>query len=336
MTTPDINQRKNEHIDIVLNKEVEPLPSSFDVYQLPYKALPEIDMNEIDLSAEIFKKALSFPFIIASMTGGPEKGKQINIHLAEAAEEVGVAMGLGSMRATIEKPETLASFNIRSYCPSIALIANVGLVQLNYGFGVKELNAIIDSVEADALYLHVNPLQEAIQPEGDTNFKGLIHKLEKILPKLHAPVIVKEVGTGIDPITAKHLYEIGVKWIDVAGTGGTSWAWVEGYRRKLDSLGYLFRAEGYPTTELVQIIRYDLPKVNLIASGGVRTGVDIAKSIALGANYASCAKPLLAAALDSTEAVVAVLNNFKKELQIAMFMTGCEDLTALCKLELIS
>jgi len=327
-----IQQRKLQHINIVLNKKVEPLPSSFNKYRLPYRALPEIDLKEVETKYNFFNKQLSFPFVISSMTGGEEKGKVINKNLAIAAEETKVALGLGSMRVTIKKPESLKSFQIRKDCPSIPLFANMGIVQLNYGFGADEINRIIDSVDADGIFIHINPLQEAVQPEGDTNFKELIPKLAKILPKINKPVIAKEVGSGIDPDTAKKLWDIGIEWIDVAGTGGTSWPWVEGYRREGD-LGHVFKAEGIATDEAL-IGAKNISGLNLIAGGGIRNGIDIAKSLALGAKMATAAKPLLEAALDSPEACIKKLETLKEELKVAMFMTGSKTLKDLHSINL--
>ncbi len=208
----------------------------------------------------------------------------------------------------------------------------MGIVQLNYGYGVDEINKIIDSVNADGVFLHVNHLQEAIQPEGDTNFKDLIPKIEKILPKIKKKVVVKEVGHGFDYESAKRLYDIGIEWIDVAGLGGTSWAWVEAYRRE-DNIGHLFNAQGIPTDEsLIECSK--VKGLNLIAGGGVRNGLHIAKSIALGAKLATAPKTLLEPALDSTESCIKELNKFKKELEIAMFSSGVKDLEELSKIEL--
>lgn len=326
------NQRKLEHIKIVLEEKVEPTAPPFDKYILPYSALPEIDMNKIDISVKFLGFTLDFPFLISSMTGGPDKGKIINKNLAIAAEETKVAMGLGSMRVIIKHPESADSFQVKKYCPSIPLLANVGLVQLNYGFGLEEIKRIIDISEVDGLFFHINHLQEAIQPEGDTNYEDLIPKLAKIINKIKVPVIIKEVGSGIDYRTAKKLYDIGVKWIDVAGSGGTSWSWVEGYRRN-DDLGHLFRAIGIPT----DISLKECSKVkglNLISSGGIRNGIDIAKSLMLGAKLAGVAKPLLSAALVSPEEVIQVINNFKRELIVAMFCAGAKDLKSLSKIKL--
>lgn len=322
-----VSDRKLDHIRIVREENVEPLPSAFEKYELPYKALPEVDLTEIDTSVEFFGKKLSFPFVISSMTGGPDKAAGINQHLAEAAEQTQVALGLGSMRVILRKPESLASFNVRKYCPSVPLFANMGIVQLNYGYGADEINKLIDLVDADGIFLHVNALQEAIQPEGDTNFKGLLSKLEKVIKKVEKPIIIKEVGNGIDFQTAKRLYEIGIDWIDVSGLGGTSWPWVEGYRRE-DDLGYKFRSIGIPTDQAL-LAASKIKGLNLIAGGGIRSGIDIYKSLALGAKLATSAKPLLEPALTSTDATIKAIKSFEKELRIAMFVTGTSNIPSI-------
>ncbi|MFQ5493096.1 MAG: type 2 isopentenyl-diphosphate Delta-isomerase [Candidatus Dojkabacteria bacterium] len=328
-----INDRKLDHINIVLGKEVEPFSySSFDGYRLPYKALPEVSLDSIDTSTEFLGSNLRFPFVISSMTGGPDKGKTINRNLAEAAEEAGVALGLGSMRVVLRKPESIPSFDVKRYCPSVPLLANLGLVQLNYGLGADEINRIVDSINADGIFLHINPLQEAVQPEGDTNFEKLLPKLEKVLPKMKKPVVIKEVGTGIDKDSAQMLADVGIRWIDVSGTGGTSWSWVEGYRRD-DDLGKVFRHEGIPTCEAIMQAK-EIKGVNLIAGGGIRNGIHIAKAIVMGAKLATSAKPLLDPALSSSEAVLNELNKLRHELMIAMFITGSKNLKDLSKLKL--
>ena len=314
------HDRKIAHINIVREKSVEPVQNVFDAYRWPYKALPEVDLSTVDAVIKFFGKPLSFPFIISSMTGGAQLAEGINKNLAIAAEEVGVALGLGSMRIIIENPDAIKSFAVRDLCPSIPLFANMGLVQLNYGYGADEINRIIDAVDADGIFLHVNPLQEAVQPEGDTNFAGLIKQLEAAIPKVEKPIIVKEVGTGIDRETARQLREIGVEWIDVSGMGGTSWTVVEGHRRE-DRLGETFAHVGMRTDEALNTVK-DIEGLNLIAGGGVRSGLDIAKSLALGATLATAAKPLLEPALESAEACVAELQILKKELEVAMFVAG--------------
>lgn len=325
-------KRKSEHIKIVLNENVQPILSPFHKYVLPYKALPEINLNDIDTTIKFFSKKLSFPFLIASMTGGEEKGKQINKNLAIAAEESNVALALGSMRVTLEKPESLKTFQVRKYCPSIPLFANLGLVQLNYGYGADEINKIIDSIEADGIFLHINHLQEAVQPEGDTNFKGLMNKLEQVIKKVTRPILVKEVGAGIDDKTARRLYDIGVKWIDVSGLGGTSWTVVEGYRRE-DALGKTFGAVGIPTDEAIKKASI-IKGLDIIAGGGLRSGIDIAKSISLGATMAAIATPLLKPALTSSQACIDYVNNLKRELNVAMFCMGVKNIDGLKKITL--
>jgi isopentenyl-diphosphate delta-isomerase len=320
-----INKRKSEHIEIVLNKETEPNQSPFAKYRLPYKALPEINLSDVDTKIKFLNSELSMPFLISSMTGGPELGETINTHLAEACEQTKIALALGSMRVILKDPTAIKSFDVKRYCPSIPLIANMGLVQLNYGYGADEINRIIDSINADAIFLHINPLQESIQPEGDTNFKDLLAKLEKVIPKVNKPILIKEVGTGIDYETAKSLYQIGVKYIDVSGNGGCSWSMVESYRRK-DDLGFVFNEFGIPTDEAVIAAR-GIEGLNVIAGGGVRSGVDIAKAIALGATLATSASPFLKPAINSTEECITLIEKWKKQLEISMFSTGHKSIT---------
>ena len=327
-----MQQRKLEHIHIVTKEQVEPHPSSFDGYRIPYRALPELDLNEIDTSCHFLGKRLSFPFLVSSMTGGPERAAVINKNLAEACEQVGAALGLGSMRVLLRDPGAASSFKVRHLCPSVPLLANLGLVQLNYGVGADEVNLLIDTVEADGIFLHVNPLQEAVQPEGDTDFSGLLGKLERLIPKIPVPVIVKEVGSGIDPVTAQRLADIGVEWVDVAGAGGTSWTRVEGYRRQ-DRLGQVMK-EICISSDQALIGARDIPGLRLIGSGGVRTGLDVAKAIALGADLVGTAKPFLEPAIDGVEPCLALLRLFKKELAVAMFAAGAPNLSALKKIAL--
>jgi isopentenyl-diphosphate delta-isomerase len=321
----DIRQRKKDHIRICLDQNIEPVASPFDKYRLSYKALPEIDMAEINLQTSFFDWQISFPFIISSMTGGEDHGRTINENIAKAANAEGIPFGLGSMRVINRYPETVKTFDVKEFAPHVPMFANVGLVQLNYGFTEKEFLNVIDSVKADGLFIHINHLQEAVQPEGDTNFKDLLPKLESVLKHIQVPVIVKEVGHGIDLETAQRLFAMGITMIDVAGVGGSSWAWIEGYRqpdyKNEDNLGYLMRDIGIPTDEaLLQCSQ--IPGLKLIAGGGIRNGLHVAKALALGANYATAAKPFLAAALESSEAVQRVIQRFKRELQVSMFAAG--------------
>lgn len=322
-----INNRKLAHIQIVKDEDIEPLPSSFEKYKLPYKSLPYINYDEIDTSTDFIDWKLSLPFFISSMTGGPELGEKINRHIAEAAQEIGVGFGLGSMRVTLRKPETVASFDVKRYAPDVPMFANFGAIQLNYGYGVDDINKIMDSVNADGIFLHINSLQEVIQPEGDTNWKGVLDRLSEVIPNIERPVIIKEVGHGIDKETAKSLKQIGVKWIDVSGLGGTSWAGVEAYRRD-DDIGHLFADVGIPTDQALMDCS-EINDLNLIAGGGIRNGKHIATALMLGAKIATAAKPLLEPALTSTEKCIEILEQMKEEFKIAMFSVGAGDVERL-------
>ena len=304
------------------------------------RALPEIDMGEIDTSTKFFDWDIAMPFVVSSMTGGEEHGRKINTNVAKAAQAMGVPFGLGSMRIINRYPEMVESFDVKEFAPDVPMFANLGIVQLNYGFGEDEVANIINSVGADGLFIHVNPLQEAVQPEGDINFSGLVSKLEKILPKIDVPVIVKEVGNGMDPVSAQALADIGVTMIDVAGVGGSSWSWIEGYRQPNydpeTNLGYLTRDMGLPTDESILACR-DIQDLSIIAGGGIRNGIQVAKALALGASHATAALPFLEPSLDSADAVLALLQRFQKELQVAMFSTGSltiEDLKSVDALRL--
>jgi isopentenyl-diphosphate delta-isomerase len=236
------------------------------------------------------------------------------------------------MRAVIEDPKLITTYQVRQFAPDILLMANLGAVQLNYGFDIKTCAEAVEMVEADALILHLNPLQEALQPEGDTDFRDLLPKIEKVCKAIEVPVIVKEVGWGIGRKTAKRLVEVGVTGIDVAGAGGTSWSQVEMHRADSEiqaKVAGAFGSWGIPTSVALQQIRENLPDILLIASGGLRNGIDIAKCIGLGADAGGMAGPYLKAALNSTEAVGEVILQTAKELQIAMFAAGIPDLASL-------
>ncbi|MEI7579270.1 MAG: type 2 isopentenyl-diphosphate Delta-isomerase [bacterium] len=325
-------KRKGSHLDVVLNQPVEPFPSSFDQYRIPYTALPEINYSDVDTTCSFLGRHLHLPFMISSMTGGITKGQAINIQLAQAAETCKVAMALGSMRILLDRPDLATTFQIRKYCPSVPLVANLGLVQLNHGIGADEINKLLDLVEADAIFLHINPLQEAIQSEGDTNFEQLIPKLAKLINKINKPVLVKEVGTGLDLKTIKRLAEIGVKWFDVSGQGGTNWALVEGARRN-DKLGSIFQEVGIPTDEAL-IAATQVKGINLIAGGGIRNGLHIFKALALGANLTTAARPVLLSAIKDTESAIKYIDQLKHELQIAMFVTGCKNFEKIKQIQL--
>jgi isopentenyl-diphosphate delta-isomerase len=335
--TPTSN-RKAAHIKINLEEDVQSgLTTGLEHLHFTHQALPEIDLTDVDVSTAFFDKTLSTPILISAMTGGTDEAQSINLTLAEAAQASGVAMGLGSQRAAIEEESLATTFDIRKIAPEILLFANLGAVQLNYGYGIDECRRAVEMVEADALVLHLNPLQEALQPQGDTNFSGLLNKIETICTDLSVPVIVKEVGWGISAPTAKALVDAGVRCIDVAGAGGTSWSQVEMHRAESEAQARLaakFINWGIPTTRALTDVRKSLPDIPLIASGGLRTGTDIAKCISLGANLAGLASPFLKAAIHSTEAVIFVIDQLTAELRVCMFGTGSENIEALQRTEL--
>jgi isopentenyl-diphosphate delta-isomerase len=325
--------RKDDHIRINLEQDVQSgLSSGLERYHFIHNALPEIDIEKIDLSTTFLGKRLSCPILISSMTGGHEKAGAINTSLAEAAQEKGLAMGLGSQRAALEDPSTAWTFQVRQVAPDILLFANLGAVQLNYGLTVDHCQKAVDMIEADALILHLNPLQEALQPEGDTNFSGLLDKIEHVCRKLPVPIVAKEVGWGIAPAVAKKLISAGVTAIDVAGAGGTSWSQVEMHRTQDETharLASAFVRWGIPTAEVVFSVREALPDIPLIASGGLGGGIDAAKSIALGADLTGMASPFLQPAVQSTQHVIQSIERIMKELRTCMFATGSANITDL-------
>jgi isopentenyl-diphosphate Delta-isomerase len=327
-------QRKAEHIRICLESDVQfkAQGSGFDRYQFTHSCLPELDYQDIDLTTNLLGKQLGAPILISSMTGGTAQAKEINYRLAEVAQEYKLAMGVGSQRVAIEKPDVADTFQVRKIAPDILLLANLGAVQLNYRYGIEECLRAVELLEADALILHLNPLQECIQPHGDTNFKGLLDRIATVCQQLPVPVIVKEVGNGISASMAQQLIAAGVSGIDVAGAGGTSWAKVESERAQTAlqrRLGETFADWGMPTTECITTIRQISPTLPLIASGGVRNGLDIAKSIALGADVAGLALPFLQTADSSTTAVQELVQILMAEIQTVLFCTGNANLAAL-------
>jgi isopentenyl-diphosphate delta-isomerase len=333
------SSRKLDHVRIVLDEDVSSkgVQTGFAAYRLPHEAVPELDLAEIDLGTTFLGRSMRAPLLVSSMTGGAHDVTRINLALAEAAETLGLAMGVGSQRSAVDDARLAYTYQVRRVAPSIPLLANLGAVQLNYGYGVDECRRAVDMIEADALVLHFNALQEAVQPEGNTNFKGLLHKIEQVCARVGVPVIAKEVGNGIGARSAQRLLECGVWGIDVAGAGGTSWSEVERFRHSTAPgarVAGAFAGWGIPTTEAIHQVRAALPHVPLIGSGGVRNGIDVAKCIALGADLAATARPALVPAVQErgAEAVVEGLQAFVNELRVAMFCSGCGDLRALREL----
>ena len=332
--------RKADHIRINLEEDVRSgITTGLERYRFIHQALPEIDLDAIDLSQTIFNKTVRAPILISSMTGGTAEAGRINQTLAQAAQAAGVAMGVGSQRAALEDPHAADSFRVRRSAPDILLFANLGAVQLNYGYTLDHCKRAVDMIEADALVLHLNALQEAVQAEGDTRFAGLIEKIAAICKALPVPVIAKEVGWGISEKAARWLAEAGVAAIDVAGAGGTSWSQVEMYRQqdpRLARVAEAFRDWGIPTAESISMVRQATPGMLIFASGGLRTGVDIAKCIALGASLGGMASPFLKAAAHSLDETLQTLEEIRRELQISMFAAGAANLDQLKQLPLVN
>ena len=290
-----LEQRKSDHIRINLEENVQSdLSSGLEKYHFIHRAIPELNLNDVDSRITLFGKQLSSPILISSMTGGTDDAARINQNLALAAQQARIAMGVGSQRIAIEHPELAWTFQVRSIAPDILLFANLGAIQLNYGYGLEECQRAVDMIGADALVLHFNSVQEAIQEEGETKFAGLINKIETICKNLAVPVIAKEVGWGFSTHDISLLTQAGVSSIDVAGAGGTSWSQVEMHRSENEQRRKLaedFLNWGIPTAEVIQNAIQVAPTLPIIASGGLRSGVDIAKCIALGASIGGMASP---------------------------------------------
>ncbi|HOO73307.1 MAG TPA: type 2 isopentenyl-diphosphate Delta-isomerase [Spirochaetota bacterium] len=342
IATEAVNRsRKLEHLEISLNRSVEypEITTGLENYRLTHRAIPEIDLEDVDLSVTFLGKRLSAPILISSMVGGVDEAGVINGNLARAAREYGLAMGVGSQRCALEDPACEASFKIRDLAPDIFLCANLGAVQLNYGFGADECLRAVEMIQADALILHLNPLQEAIQPEGNTRFSGLLKKIEGICRCMPVPVIIKEVCFGISEEAARDLANAGASCLDVAGAGGTSWSEVEAHRspdRAWNSMARAFSSWGIPTAESIVLAGKGAPGLPLIASGGIRSGIDAAKALALGADLAGIALPLFKAACESAEAVSSVLFVITETLRRAMFCTGARTIEDLHRTKLIT
>ena len=326
-------RRKRAHIETVLNEDVaaKGVTAGFERFFFDHVATPELDLAKIDLSSELFGRKLAAPLLISSMTGGTPAARDINLRLAEAAQALGIAMGLGSQRAALEKPELADTYRVRQVAPGILLFANFGAVQLNYGYGIDQARRAVEMIEADALFLHLNPLQEAVQPGGDRNFAGLLAKIERLARALAVPVVVKEVGNGIGADTARKLEACGVAAIDVAGAGGTSWSEVEAFRVRdplARRVAHAFAGWGIPTALALIEVTEALPDVPVFASGGIRGGIDAAKAIRLGARLVGVAAPVLGTAA-GVASVHDAMQTTIDELRIAAFCTGSADLAAL-------
>lgn len=329
----NISTRKTDHIQINLNSDVKSgLSTGLERFHLIPRALPELDLEAVDCSSTIFGKQLNSPILISSMTGGTNEAESINMTLAEAAQVTGIALAVGSQRIAIEDPSLARSFQVRHVAPDILLLANLGAVQLNYGFDVSTCQRAVEMIGADALVLHLNALQEAVQPEGDTHFAGLLSKIETVCKTIDVPVIAKEVGWGFSRHDVQLLISAGVAGIDVAGAGGTSWTQVEMLRARSDShtrIAQAFKYWGIPTADAIENVYSASPELIIIASGGLRSGVDITKCLALGAKLGGIASPFLKTAVKSLDATIELIGEFQKVIQICLFATGSANLSEL-------
>lgn len=319
--------RKADHLRINLERDVaaKGIDAGFQAFRFVHLALPEIDLADVTTTTELFGRRLGAPILISCMTGGTAEAGRINRLLAEVAQHLALPMGLGSGRVLIEHPELLPSFNVRTVAPDILLFCNLGAVQLNRGLGTDDCRRLVEKLGADALVLHLNPLQEALQPAGDTCFRGLLAKIRDLCRDLGAPVVVKEVGWGLAPDVVRALFEAGVAAVDVAGAGGTSWSEVERHRIAEPwqaRVAARFASWGLPTAEVLQAARRVAPTATIFASGGIRDGVDIAKAIALGADLVGIAGPFLRAAARGGDHALDLARELIETLRITMFCIG--------------
>ncbi|MDZ4199060.1 MAG: type 2 isopentenyl-diphosphate Delta-isomerase [Kiritimatiellia bacterium] len=325
------NQRKSEVLEIIRkDPEVDRQGGAFEAIRLRHRALPEMNLSDVDSSLTFLEKKLAFPLLISSMTGGDhEMLRKINRRLAEAAEATGVAMGVGSQRVMFTHPASRSGFQLREAAPTALLFANLGGVQLNYGFELQQAREAVSVLGADGLYFHLNPLQEAIQPEGNTNFTGLAEKIGLLAEQLPVPVLLKEVGAGFSRSDAELALSHGLRIFDVAGTGGTSWSRIENHRRRAfqaDDLGLTFQDWGLPTPLALRELAPLRDRATLIASGGIRSGIDMVKAVILGASLCGLAAPFLEAARESTGRVLETIARLKREFQTAQFLLGVRTL----------
>jgi len=325
--------RKADHIRINLEDDVagKGVSTGLERYRFEHQALPELDLDEVDTTARFLGHTLRLPLLISSMTGGVPEGGRINRNLARAAQACGVAMGLGSGRIALEDAVARTHFRVRRDAPDAFLFANLGAVQLRYGYDAPRCRDLVRALEADALILHLNPLQEAVQPEGDTLFAGLLERIGDLCARLDVPVVVKEVGWGLSGAVVGRLKEAGVAAVDVAGAGGTSWSEVE--RRRGDgrqaAIAAAFAGWGIPTADALVAARRAAPDLPIVASGGIRDGVEVATCVALGADLVGLASPLLKAAARGADEAIEALEILGAQLRIAMFCVGAPNLTAL-------
>lgn len=341
MGDSELAVRKDDHLDIVLDpaRAGRAVDSGFAALRFEHCALPELDLDAVDLSAELLGKTLAAPLLISSMTGGAKRAERINRHLAEAAEELGIALAVGSQRVALEAGRSHGlGRGLRRVAPSVPLLANLGAAQLVLGYGLDEARRAVEMIAADGLIIHLNPLQEAVQNGGDRNWRGVLVAIERLAATLEVPLLAKEVGAGLSASVARQLVDAGVAVIDVAGAGGTSWAAVEAARAtspRQRAIADAFVGWGIPTAQALLAVRRACPETALIASGGIVDGIDAAKAIRLGANLVGQAAAVLDSALHSSEAVVEHFQILIEQLRIACFCTGSANLAELARARLL-
>ena len=332
---PGIMNRKDEHLDVILaGRAAHALDNGFAEVRFVHEALPDLDHGKIDLGVDFLGRRLKAPLLISSMTGGPSRAEAINARLAEAAQQLGIALAVGSQRAALDAEGDTPGLDmaLRLKAPDTPILANIGAAQLTRGFGVDEARRVLDMIAADALIVHLNPRQEACQPEGDRDWWGVGAALEALVKALDAPVVVKETGAGLSAATAKRLLAMGVAAVDVAGAGGSNWATVEGERADGEAdkaHAAAFADWGIPTARAIAEVRAACPKATIIGSGGIRDGVEAAKALRLGADVVGQAAGVLTAATVSTEAVIEHFQIIIRQMRTVCFCTGSANLTAL-------
>ena len=331
----EVEKRKEEHIDLCVKQDVQTGNTSwYNDILLLHRTMPEIDKNEIDLSTQFLGRKIDYPFVIEAMTGGCKLGEKINRNLAIAAEKLNIPIGVGSQRAMIKDEKQMRTYALKKFAPGIpVLIANIGLVQFCSGeYEENIVNKISSSINTDAIAIHLNPAQEALQKEGDVNFQNGFEILKRIVSVSKVPVIAKETGCGMIKEDCKKISKSGVDLIDVGGNCGTSFTYIETLRRK-DRFGECFKDWGVPTP--LSVMEANSCNVQTIASGGVRNGIECAKLIRLGASYTGFALPLLKPAMKSPEAVIEKINTMAEELKTAMFLCGAKNLEELKKVPVV-